>query len=329
MRLALMDFVQMLTRADCVLAEGAVIERLRRDSTAMIDPYIANAGLIYSEAGRAALRRIYTQYLDIGKAYNLPMITLTPTWRANPERLRRAGFADTAAVNGDAVRFLMETRSSYGRYAEQIFVGGLMGCRGDAYNPAEALGEGEAATFHRPQARALVAANVDFLIVSTLPAFSEALGMARAMAETGVPYILSFVMRPTGTLLDGTPLHTAIARIDAVTPHPSAYLANCVHPRVYAAALSRARTQDAAIAERIIGLQANTSAKSPEELDGLESLDCEAPDPFAAAMLDIRRQFGAKILGGCCGSDERHIEAIAAMVTAERGVKHNIGDTRL
>jgi homocysteine S-methyltransferase len=325
-----MDFVQMLAQADCILAEGAVIERLRRDPAATIDPHIANAGLIYSEAGRAALRRIYTQYLDIGKAYNLPMITLTPTWRANPERLRRAGFADTAAVNGDATRFLAEIRSSFGHYAGQIFVGGLMGCRGDAYNPAEALGNDEAVTFHHPQAHALVAAGVDFLVASTLPAFSEALGMARAMAETGAPYILSFVLRPAGTLLDGTPLHTVIARIDAaVSPYPSAYMANCVHPRVYAAALSQALAQDSGVGERIIGLQANTSAKSPEELDGLESLDSEAPAPFAAAMLDVRRQFGAKVLGGCCGSDERHIEAIAAMVVAERGAKHNTGDTRL
>jgi homocysteine S-methyltransferase len=72
-------------------------------------------------------------------------------------------------------------------------------------------------------------------------------------------------------------------------------------------------------------LQANTSAKSPEELDGLESLDSEAPAPFAAAMLDVRRQFGAKILGGCCGSDERHIEAIAAMIAAEPSTKHDSG----
>ena len=320
----------MLVQAGCILAEGAVIERLRRDLAVTIDPYIANAGLIYTEAGRAALRRIYTQYLDIGKAYNLPMITLTPTWRANPERLRRAGFAETAAVNGDSARFLKEIRSNYGGYVQQFFIGGLMGCRGDAYNPAEALADGEGAAFHRPQARALAEAGVDFLIGSTLPAFSEALGMARAMAETGAPYILSFVLRPAGTLLDGTPLHTAIARIDAaVSPHPSAYLANCVHPRVYAAALSRAQAKDAAIGERIIGLQANTSAKSPEELDGLESLDGESPAQFAAAMLDVRRQFGAKVLGGCCGSDERHIEAIAAMVAAERGAKQGTGDNRL
>jgi homocysteine S-methyltransferase len=321
-----MNFAQAVQNHAFILAEGAVIERIRRDPAATIDPHIANAGLIYSEAGRAALRRIYTQYLDIGKTYNLPMITLTPTWRANPERLRRAGFADTAAVNGDAARFLMEIRSSYGPYAGQIFIGGLMGCRGDAYNPAEALGDSEATIFHRPQARALVSAGVDFLIGSTLPAFSEALGMAHAMAETGVPYILSFVLRPAGTLLDGTPLHTAIARIDAaVSPHPCAYLANCVHPRVYAAALSQAQAQDAAINERIIGLQANTSAKSPEELDGLDSLDSEAPASFAAAMLDVWREFGAKVLGGCCGSDERHIEAIAAMVAAERGTKHDSG----
>jgi hypothetical protein len=77
-----MNFAQALQNYPFILAEGAIIERLRRDPAMTIDPHIANGGLIYSEAGRTALRRIYTQYLDIGKAYNLPMITLTPTWRA-------------------------------------------------------------------------------------------------------------------------------------------------------------------------------------------------------------------------------------------------------
>ncbi len=313
-----MDFSQALVNAEFILAEGAVIERLRRDPAVTLDPHIANAGLVYSADGRAALARLYTQYLDIGRAYNLPMMVLTPTWRANPERLRLARFADAAAVNGDSVRFLAGIRAGYGHYAGRIFLGGLMGCRGDAYNPAAALSPDEAAEFHRPQARALVGAGVDFLLAATLPAFSEALGMARAMAETGAPTILSFVLRPTGTLLDGTPLCEAIARIDAaVSPRPCAYLANCVHPRVYAAALTCALAQDPAAIGRIIGLQANTSAKSPEELDGLNTLDSEAPEPFAAAMLDVRRQFGARILGGCCGTDERHIAAIAGGVKRE------------
>jgi len=312
------NFVQIVTTAPFILTEGAVIERIRRDPTVDLDPHVANTGLVYTKEGRAALTRIYTQYLDVGRAHNLPVITFTPTWRANPESLRRAGLPDVDAVNSACVRFLKSIRDGYDGYAGNILIGGLMGCLGNAYDPTDALATDEAAAFHHPQAGALVNEGVDFLMGATLPALSEALGMAMAMAKTGIPYILSFVLRPVGTLLDGTPLHEAVARIDAtVSPCPFAYWANCVHPSIFASALAHEVAQDATLAARVIGLQANTSAKSPEELEGLDSLDTEAPDSFARAMVALRAQFSIKILGGCCGTDERHIAEIAKNMAAK------------
>ncbi len=311
-----MNFTQAVEHYPFILTEGAVIERIRRDPAVTLDPHIANASLIYTPEGRAALTRIYTQYLDIGKAHTLPMITFAPTWRANPERLRRAGFTDVAVVNSDAVHCVQAIRAGYDGYASQVFIGGLMGCAGDAYNSTEALSADEAASFHASQTHALANAGVDFLMGATLPALSEAIGMARAMAETAVPYIVSFVLRPTGALLDNTPLHEAIACIDGtVSPQPLAYWANCVHPSVFAAALQHELARDTRVTERVIGLQANTSAKSPEELEGLDSLDTEAPETFAQAMVALRQQFGVKMLGGCCGTDERHIAAIASAIS--------------
>jgi homocysteine S-methyltransferase len=105
-----------------------------------------------------------------------------------------------------------------------------MSCRGDAYSPAEALLVDEALEFHAWQAGKLADTGADFLLAATLPALSEATGLALALAATGKPYLLSFVVRPEGTLLDGTPLKDAIAAIDsAVTPSPLAYLINCTH----------------------------------------------------------------------------------------------------
>ena len=148
--------------------------------------------------------------------------------------------------------------------------------------------------------------------------------MTRAMAETGVPAIPSFVLRPQGTLLDNTPLHEAMAALDAVvSPRPFAYMANCVHPTVFASALAHALEADASLAGRIIGLQANTSARSPEELDGADALDTEAPDNFAAAMLGVHRRFGTQILGGCCGTDDHHITEIAKAIGAGTTVTKN------
>jgi homocysteine S-methyltransferase len=295
-----------------VLAEGSLIERLNRDPSVELDAHVLHAGMIYTPRGREVLGAMFRQYLDIGRSHGLPMILGTPTWRANPTRLRAAGFEHDRDVNGDGHRFMAEIRDGYGGYGEQVYIGGLMGCVGDAYKPSEALTAEEAADFHRPQARALAEAGVDYLLAATLPAACEALGMARAMRETGAPYVLSFVVRPAGTLLDGSPLDEAIALIDStVDPPPLAYFVNCAHPTVFTQAMREAAGQSAKVLERVVGLQANSSTMSPEELDNLDHLEGDDPATFAAEMIKVHREFGIKILGGCCGTDHRHIGCIA------------------
>ena len=307
-----MDYARRVQTSRIILTEGALIERLRRDPAVQLDPHILHAGLIYDPLGREQLAGLYRRYLSVGRAHDLPMIVCTPSWRANPERLRAAGLADTAAVNADGCRFLAEIRAECGDYAERVHIGGLMGCCGDAYEPAEALESDAAAEFHAPQAQALAAGGVDFLMAATLPAASEALGIARAMAACGVPYVLSFVVRAAGTLLDGTPLHEAVAQIDAAAkPPPLMYAVNCVHPAVFEAALRQAARAAPRVTERVLGLQANTSARSPEELDGREELDTGPPEAFAEQMLAVHRALGTRVLGGCCGTDDRHIRALA------------------
>lgn len=306
-----MTFTHALQHAPVMLIEGAVIERLRRDPTVTLDPHVLNARLLYDPAGRLALADVYRQYLEIGQTTDLPILVCTPTWRANEERRRAAGLADRD-VNGDAVRLLRTLQAERGRYAGSVYVGGLLGCRGDAYNPAEALDPAAARDFHTPQAQALCAAGVDFLLAATLPAVCEALGLAQALAASGLPYVLSCVVRPTGTWLDGTPLADAIAHIDrAVSPPPAAYFVNCVHPTVFAAALDVATRANPKAARRVIGLQANTSTLSPEELDNRPHLDSAAPERFAADVLAVRRRLGTRVVGGCCGTDDRHLRALA------------------
>jgi len=303
-----------------VLVEGAVVERLRRDLSLSLDPHILHAGFVYDGRARAALGGLYKQYLDIGCRYVVPMIVLTPTWRASAARLAQAGLtlsssASTGAagdVNGDCVRFLAGLVAEYGEYARRVYIGGLMGPAGDAYRPQEALSTEEAEVYHAVQVRALAEAGVDFLMAATLPAYTEALGLAQAMARSGAPYVLSFVLRPTGALLDGTPLRKAVHRIDStVSPRPLCYMVNCVHPIVFERAFERELEWAPKLSERVIGLQGNTSCRSPEELDNLAELETEEPRAFAAAMIRLYERFGTRVLGGCCGTDERHIECIA------------------
>jgi len=188
----------------------------------------------------------------------------------------------------------------------------MMTCRGDAYRAEDALAVQEAADFHKPQAAMLAESKVDFIMAATLPAVSEAHGIAAAIADLDIPYVISFVISPNGNVLDGTPLHRAIDQIDSTIQHPPFfYLINCVHPTVFAQGLGREVEISKSVQKRLLGLQANTSSRSPEELDGREQLDGSEPEEFAEELLDLHHQFGIKVIGGCCGTDQRHIKAIA------------------
>ena len=134
------------------------------------------------------------------------------------------------------------------------------------------------------------------------------------MAETEKPYMLSFVLPASGTLLDGTPLGDAIARIDdGVSRPPEHHLINCVHAENFEMGMSTVPTDRAA---RVLGLEANTSKLTPEELDNREEVDTETPEDFGRQVWALRASHGARYLGGCCGSGTEHIEALAKEATS-------------
>ena len=308
--------MQLLASSATILGEGAVIERLRRMPGITLDEHVVNSALIYDEHGRAALETICRQYLEIGRKYDLPLLLSTPTWRAGRERIAAAGNAGRD-LNGDNFRFLDALRRECGDYSRNVYICGLMSCRGDAYRPDEALPSDEARDFHAWQARALAAAGVDLLLAATLPALSEAIGLAQALAATGLPYMISFVAHPEGTLLDGTPLKDAVAAIDSqAAPPPLAYLINCTHASIFRRAVAHKQNSSPVVRERVIGLLANTAALSPEELDTITGLVEEAPELFGADVAALQTEMGLRILGGCCGTDDRHIDSLARLLAA-------------
>ncbi|MCB2199439.1 homocysteine S-methyltransferase family protein [bacterium] len=311
------SFESLIRARHPILMEGSLVERLTRELGHELDPHISNASLLLTDQGRAQLAALQSEYIGIGREASLPLVLLTPTWRANPERLEAAGVPGDSNLNAVAVDYLKKLRDEQGEYAQRIYIGGLMGVKGDAYAPAEALSEKDATEFHRVQATQLTDAGVDFLIASTVPAASEAVGLANAFAATGTPYIISYVIRPEGTLLDGTPLHEIVTTIDnTVSPKPVTHLVNCVHPSVFLKAMEAERQQGYDLTDRIIGLQANTSARSPEELDGLDHLEGEDPEPFGRAMAEAASSNRCTLLGGCCGTDARHIREIATWISS-------------
>lgn len=307
-----MNFSEFVAKRCIGLTEGSIYERLRRNPDVQFDPFINYASLIYNDDWAAVLEQVHREYLDVGLREGLAMLATTATWRANQERIGQSQFRGRT-VNQDNAAFLARLRASYGREGPAIYIGGLTGPRGDAYTPEEALPVKDAENFHRPQVEALAKGGVDFLNAATLPALSEAQGIARAMAATGLPYLLSFVIRRDGALLDGVPLAEAIRTIDQTHPAPpTGYAVNCVYPTVFSDGLAVLQRDSPALIDRIVSLQANTSARDPKELDGLAELQTEAPETLAALMLDAYRKYGTSILGGCCGTDTSHIACLAA-----------------
>jgi len=307
------NFLLALANREILLTEGSMYERLRRLPGVQFDAALAQAAMVFDPPSRRALEQAHREYLDIGRAHELPMVALADTWRANRERIERSRFA-AEDVNGACVRLLCELRDELATATAPIFVGGMLGPRGDAYTPEEAPSTREAESFHSYQVEKLAETELDFLKASTLPSVDEAIGLARAMSRVPLPYFLSFVIRTDGTVLDGTPLDQAFDRVDQAAPTPpAAYYVNCVHPTVLLNALETLHMQSNNIdsLDRLVGFHANTSARSPEELDALAEIEGEDPRRYAALMRQVFERYGLKILGGCCGSGPEHIECLA------------------
>jgi len=306
----MIDFRSAVMKEDAVLAEGAVIERLRRQG-GPLDKNILASALVLEEEGRRILREIYRPYIDIAGKAGLPIMILAPTWNAGPDDCERAGL-DLALVNRACVEFMRETASEYPALAGRIFVGGLVGSRGDAYRPDEALPRDTARRYHAPQFEVLLESGVDFVMASTLPSVEEAAGITMAAADAGAPLVMSFVAKSDGKVLDGTILGDAVEHIDALGCDPPLFhMANCIHPANFARAMGRDENAPLRASGRLIGLQANASVLAPDELDGREELDADDPVRWAGAMAALKDGYGMKILGGCCGTDERYIGRLA------------------
>jgi homocysteine S-methyltransferase len=307
-----MQFEDKVQQGHKLLVEGSMYDRLKRSAGAQFDAQLDHIGLIYSEQGVRVLQSVYDSYVQAATRVGLPILLMTPTWRANQERVQQSTLR-SCAVNADAAEFLIQLRDSYD--PGQVFVGGLVGCKHDCYRPDLGLEAVKAREFHAPQIEALAATHVDFLFASTLPAIPEAIGLAQAMAATRKPYILSFVADSQGLTLDGIPLAEATKRIDdTVSQRPLGYFVNCTHPGNLLSGLDGDDSAVTALRGRLIGFQGNTSTKDPRALDQLTELETQSPDAFARATIQLREKIGINLLGGCCGTGPEHIEAIGSLL---------------
>jgi S-methylmethionine-dependent homocysteine/selenocysteine methylase len=275
-------------------------------------PLFAAFPLLDDPEGRAVLRRYFTPFLEAARERGAGFLLDTVTWRANPDWAAQLGY-DAAAldrVNRDAVAFAQELRAELADAPEPILVAGVVGPRGDGYVADSLMSAEEAEAYHAGQVRSFAAARADFVAAITMTYAEEAIGIARAATSAGMPVAISFTVETDGRLPSGQPLGEAIEQVDAETGrYPAYYMVNCAHPTHFASVVA----DGGAWRDRIAGLRANASAKSHAELDEAEELDEGDPRELAAGCAALRASLPhVTVLGGCCGTDERHVAAVAS-----------------
>jgi homocysteine S-methyltransferase len=269
-------------------------------------PDFAAFVLVDDERGRDLLVRYYDEYVDIARRVGAGVQLETPTWRASRDWGERLGYsaAELRRVNRDSVALLGELRDRAG--LDTFLISGCLGPRGDGYVAGEEIDPDAAAAYHAPQIEAFAEAGADLVTVLTLTGTGEAIGIVRAARRTRLPVSLSFTVETDGRLPDGTPLSTAIAEVDAEAA-PDYFMVNCAHPTHVASAFADAGDWRS----RIVGLRANASTRTHEELDAATELDEGDPVQLSAAQDALRPHLpNLALVGGCCGTDARHVAAM-------------------
>lgn len=271
-------------------------------------PHFAAFPLLNDAHGRELLAEYFRDHLRLALEAGTGVVLETPTWRANRDWGLQLGY-DAAAldrVNRDAVAFLRELGGEYEQV--ELVVSGNLGPRGDGYAPDTLLEPDEAASYHRPQIASFAGAGADRVTMLTATHTGEATGVVQAAVAEGIPVVIAFTLETDGRLPSGQPLREAIEEVDAATGQAALHFGiNCAHPDHFIDRLDHSPA-----VERIELLRANASRASHAELDAAEELDDGDPAELAGLYAALRRDHPhLRVLGGCCGTDARHIEAIA------------------
>jgi S-methylmethionine-dependent homocysteine/selenocysteine methylase len=270
-------------------------------------PHFAAFVLLDDPDGVEALRAYYRSYIEIAQNRGVGIVLDTPTWRANADWGEKLGYDADALVdvNRRAVALLEELRTP------EVRVSGCVGPRGDGYQVGDEMTADEAQRYHAPQIDTFTRTSADLVSALTLTYAAEATGIVRAAGQ--LPVVISFTVETDGRLPSGQPLGEAIAQVDAETDGaPDYFMVNCAHPTHFLEVL-----EPAPWLERLHGVRANASKKSHAELDEAEELDEGDPQDLAARYRELRERLpNLTVVGGCCGTDHRHVDAVCAAVTS-------------
>lgn len=269
-------------------------------------PAFAACVLLEDDIARAAMNAYFDRFLAMAETARTGFVLDTNTWRSGTHWSEAVGRSPTEMqdLTREAVRFAMAIRDRWQDRVSPILVNGVIGPAGDAYDGTLNMDATSAEKIHAPQIELLATCGVDLVSALTFGSMPEAIGFTRACVKASVPVAISFTVETDGRLPDGTPLARAVLETDAATgAAPIYYMINCAHPEHFRDVLN-----EDAWCRRIRGVRANASRLSHAELDEAETLDDGDPVEFGALHADLSRILPAlKVVGGCCGTDHRHI----------------------
>jgi S-methylmethionine-dependent homocysteine/selenocysteine methylase len=274
-------------------------------------PDFAAFDLLRRPGGRQALRKYFRTYAELAQRFAAGLVLESATWRANPKRGARQGYGrqELAEANRAAIELLEDIRAELPRGMAAV-ISGCLGPRGDGYNPGQVMSAVEARDYHQEQIETFSDTAADMVTAITMNYVEEGTGIALAARRAEMPVAISFTVETDGRLPTGQPLDAAIGEVDAATGgYPAYYMLNCAHPAHFESALAAGGPWT----RRIRGLRANASRRSHAELNESPDLDSGNPVELGLqyAMLKKRALPVMNVLGGCCGTDQRHVEQIA------------------
>lgn len=275
-------------------------------------PLFAAFPLLKTPEGAGVLRRYFTTYAELARTFRTGLVLETATWRANPDWGEKLGYGNEALAeaNTKAVRLLEEIRNEHQTPETPIVISGCLGPRGDGYIADRAMSTNEAEDYHRTQIETFAGTAADLVTAITMNYAEEAVGVAEAAKRADMPVVISFTVETDGRLPTGQSLKDAIVQVDdATSGYPAYFMINCAHPTHFDQVVQGGQPW----VERIRGLRANASRMSHAELNDAPELDAGVPSELGReyAALKSKQLKRLNVMGGCCGTDHRHLEQIA------------------
>ena len=278
-------------------------------------PSFAAFDLLKSTAGTETLKRYFEGYVRIAQKHGLGLVLESPTWRANRDWASQLGYCAErlSHANRKSIELLAGIRDHYATDHLPIVISGNIGPRGDGYVPSRRMSTRQAYDYHAAQIETFAGTDADMVAAFTMNYVEEAIGIVNAARAHAMPVAIAFTLETDGRLPSGESLDEAVTATDAETAGYAAYyMINCAHPTHFAHVIE----QGADWTTRIRGIRANASMRSHAELDASTDLDAGDPDKLAIQYRAIARALpGLTVVGGCCGTDDRHVDRICSALT--------------